>query len=153
MALCLNALSCFDVARTSRGPGHRKYKQAAQKFLKKIKGLVNQGNLNMQHWVALLRAEFEVLNGNNFLAKNDYESAIALASRFGFNQDAALACERYGAFLLNEMDDAENGCLYQLQQAVRRYSEWGAFGKVEVLEKTFADLLRTKPDEIVAFRL
>lgn len=149
MSLCLNALCCFDVARRRKS---RKYKHAALKFFQKIKGLVNQGNPNMQHWVTLLRAESTVLHGKSlFRAKNDYESAIALASRFGFNQDAALACERYGEFLWQEMDDKEGG-VYQLQQAVRRFCEWGAFGKVKLLEKKIVDLC-AKPEEIVAFRI
>ena len=152
MCTCLNAVSCCEMAHRQDYPLRRKCRLAAQKFLKAISSWVQQGNPNMKHWESLVTAECEVLRGGKtFQAKKHYESAIALASRFGFNQDAAFACERYGEFLLREMDDKENG-VFQLQQAVLRYSEWGAYGKVDVMNKKYAQQLGLRPEEIVTFR-
>lgn len=144
MCACLNGLSLCHMARQT---GKRKYKNGAKKFLGRIKTWLARGNPNLQHWGCLLTAEWEVLRGKKYTAKREYETAIILAARSGFMQDAGLASERYGEFLINELKEQDDG-VYRLQQALRYYGEWGANGKVQQVEKKYAGLL-PKPDVIV----
>jgi hypothetical protein len=131
----LGGLSCFEMARTH--PKKRSYKKHAIKARTMIKSWLKMKNPNVQHFEALLDAEMAALAGNKKkkvqVAEKFYQSAIATAARGGFTQDAALANERYGEFMLTvklDKDDAN----YYFEQSIKFYAEWGATKKVEMLQ-------------------
>ena len=81
----------------------------------------------------MLEAEDAVIHDKKDHIESNYSKAITTASRSGFIQDAGLANERYGSYLLsqNQVSDA----LFYYKQSLRCYSEWGATRKVEKLRK------------------
>ena len=144
MCACMNGLSLCHMARQT---GQRKYTNGAKRFIKRIKTWLAHGNPNLQHWDCLLNAEWAALKGKQHIAKRNYETAIIVAARSGFMQDSALASERYGEFLLNELKEREDG-MYRLDQAIQYFNEWGARGKAQQIQKKYADLW-PKPNVIV----
>ena len=141
---CLNALSLSHMARTS---GKFKYKRGARKMHNTIKAWMASGNPNLNQWDNLLQAEKLALQGKQHLAMRSYETAVILAARSGFLQDAGIASERYGEFLIHDICDQDEG-VYRLQEAIRYYSEWGAEGKVRLIERKYSNIW-PKPTEIV----
>eukprot|EP00980_Cylindrotheca_fusiformis_P003217 scaffold732_cov114-Cylindrotheca_fusiformis.AAC.5 len=123
------AIALFAMARRTR---KRKYRSTANKLAKRIEGWVRSGNPNVSHYHAALLAEQAALNKKYDLAEENYKNAIVLAARSGHMHHAALINERYAEFLLEERLD-EQESKYRLEEAIRFYEEWGAFGKVEVL--------------------
>lgn len=81
------------------------------------------------------------------LAEECYQTAIVAAARLGRILASALASERYGAFLLNKQNDPEEA-KHKFDVAIRRYNEWGAAKKVQILREKHPDLWR-KPTEVV----
>ena len=144
MTACMNGLSLCHMARQT---GRRKYKKGAKKSINTIKTWLANGNPNLQHWDCLFNAEWAALHGRQHIAKRSYETAITVAARSGFVQDAALASERYGEFLVSELKEPDEGT-YRLEQAIRYFSEWGAKAKVEQIETKFADIWR-RPEVIL----
>jgi hypothetical protein len=100
----LRGLSLFAMARKRK---KRKYKKEASRILAKIRNWVEQGNPNMRHYETLLEAESAALNGKKYVAMKHYEYAVIISARGGFVQDAAIASERFGEFMLDEMNDKE----------------------------------------------
>ena len=91
-----------------------------------IKKWTEGGNPNTRHYLSLLDAEAMAWRGQLAQAANMYESSILFSARGGFQQDAALACERAGDFYLNIMKDEEEAgvChhIYWLTAAEMGYS-------------------------------
>ena len=90
------------------------------------------GNPNVRHYDVLLDAEYAALKKDFQLAQRFYHSAMVTASLDGFVHDAALATERYGDFLLQDLGDTKRAAT-QFQEAARLYSDWGATGVAEQL--------------------
>jgi hypothetical protein len=68
------------------------------------------------------------------LAEECYQTAIVAAARLGRTLASALASERYGAFLLNKRNAPEEA-KHKFDFAIRRYNEWGAAKKVQILRE------------------
>jgi hypothetical protein len=73
--------------------------------------------------------------------QNSFINPLSMAARGGFTQDAALANERCGEFILSVLSDKDEG-RYYLEQAIKFYSDWGATKKVEMLQDEYKDVLR-----------
>jgi predicted ATPase len=129
-------ISLFAMARRTK---QKIYKKHALKVAAIVKDWFKKGNPNVGHFKAIFDAEASALNGKKHAAKKFYEEAIILASRSGFIQDAALGSERFGEFLLHDMDDRHEA-MYRLRAAMNLYREWGAIAKAELLEAKYTDL-------------
>ena len=140
----LKGISLFAMARKTR---KRKYTNLAKKSLASIKDWAEKGNPNVKHCESLLEAELAALNGRKHVAKKHYEVAAILAGRGGFVRDAALANERYGEFLLEDMCDREDAA-FRFQEAIKLYLEWEARAKAELLSAKYGYLWSTPPKEI-----
>ena len=126
-------VSLFAMAR--RRTGGSSYKTAATKILKQLRVWLKKGCVNLEGCVCLLSAEDAALQGKKGkVCKTLYEEAISSSVRGGFYQNAALACERYADYLLNEEHDTD-GADSLLFQAIDYYSRWGAAKKVEILQE------------------
>jgi hypothetical protein len=142
----------FAMARKTK---RRTFARRAKEIRSLIKSWVNQGNPNVQHYLALLDAEMAALKGKIQSAERHFQDAVITAARGGFVHDAALASERYGEFLLNdkpqpcELDKREAS--YRFGEAIKYYSDWGAVSKVASLQKKYADLW--KPPGELLFRV
>ena len=137
----------FAMARKTK---KRKYRATAKKVHALVKLWASKGNPNVNHHGSFLNAEAAALEWDVDGAEGWYQSAILLALDGGLIQDAALANERYGEFLLNERKESEKAT-FKLEEAMRLYGEWGAAKKVELLREQYK-YLWPKPLEItVAF--
>jgi hypothetical protein len=131
----------FAMARKTK---RRKFARRAKEIRSLIKSWVNQGNPDVQHYLALLDAEMAALKGKIQRAERLFQDAVISAARGGFVHDAALASERYGEFLLNdkpqpsELDKQE--ALYRFGEAIKYYSDWGAVSKVASLQNNMRAL-------------
>ena len=132
----MRGIALFQMARETKKV---EYKKHARLVLKQICKWVEKGNPNVVHHKALLEAEMAALLGKKDKARKQYENATMTASRRGFIQDAAMANERYGEFLLNDTLDREEAA-YRLENAVKLYKEWGAHAKVDSLRDKYAAL-------------
>jgi hypothetical protein len=117
----------------------------ARSFACAIEEWVDKGNPNVQHYDALLKAEFASLEGKGPRAKLHYETAILLCGRRGVRNVWALAHQRRGEFYLREGNDED--ALYDINNAIRLYEDWGAKAKVEQLKAKHKKLIG-HPSEI-----
>lgn len=140
------AMLLYAMARKSK---KRMYKKQAKKVHKTIKSWVRKGNPNVQHYDLLLNAESAVLAAKLDAAEGWYQSAIVSATRQGHIHESAFASECYGEFLLNVRNDPEEA-RHKFDDAIQRYSEWGAAKKVLLLREKH-EVLWSKPTE-VAFK-
>lgn len=129
-------VALFAMARRT---GKGRYARQGKRHLNRIRSWYNKGCPNVTHLERLLQAELWAYRGNKLAAKNDYETAFVLASRGGFIHDAAFVNERYGEFLLDEMDDNDNG-VFKLKEAVKLYEEWGSHAKAKQLTQKYGCL-------------
>ena len=79
-------------------------------------------NPNVVHTLKILEAEQFALNCNKEKACLAYERSIALSARSGMLQDAALANERSGEYLLNEIKD-EDKAVHYFGKAIGYYKD------------------------------
>ena len=146
----LKGVSCFALARKT---GKRKFAKMGQKCRADVKTWLDKGNPNVKHQESLLDAELLAYNGRKFAAIKQYEAAILLAARGGYQQDAALACERLGEFQLQVMNDHDEA-RYRLEEAIKYWKSWGALAKVNQLHNKYDELLSSsQPLEIVALNI
>ncbi|KAK1734945.1 MOV10-like RNA helicase [Skeletonema marinoi] len=105
----------------------RKKKMKAIKTLRKLNGLVEQGNDDVRHYMHILMAECYVLEKNVSAAENNFKAAISIAELHGFLHDKALAhelaCAWYKAL---GKDDWAN---FHFESSQKLYTEWGATSK------------------------
>lgn len=72
-----------------------------------------------------------------------------MAARPGFLHDASLASERFGDYLLQDLQENHRAGQYY-QDSIRYYSEWGSDYKAESLQKKCCHLWAEGiPSEIV----
>ncbi|KAL3925480.1 MAG: hypothetical protein SGARI_005834, partial [Bacillariaceae sp.] len=139
------AICLYGMAR--KNPQNaRRYRSHANKAHQTIKTYLKKGNPNVRHLKQFLDAEKAALSPKTFLvAMNNYEVATVMASRHGFQQDAALANEHFGRFLLTCMKDEEMAA-FRIHRAIRLYYEWGSPLKGSMLEQEYEHLLLSFPD-------
>mmetsp|Transcript_58147 Transcript_58147/g.142159 ORF Transcript_58147/g.142159 Transcript_58147/m.142159 type:complete len:1524 (+) Transcript_58147:182-4753(+) len=146
LALFGMARKCLTESNGIRSRKFHKYYRHARKARRMIKRYVKKGNPNVRHLECFLDAEKAALDSRKYqVARNQYESATVIASRGSFLHDAALANERFGIFLLNQIHDEEMAA-FRLRRAVQLYNEWGSVLKASMLEKDYRELLYAHPE-------
>ncbi len=130
------ALTCISMAQKTK---KRKHRKMARSFARAIEEWVDKGNPNVRHYDELLQAEFASLDGKGPHAEHHYETAILLCGRRGMRNVWALAHQRRGEFHLREGNDDD--ALYDINNAIRLYEEWGAKAKAEQLKEKHGKLL------------
>eukprot|EP00522_Entomoneis_paludosa_P018132 CAMPEP_0172446238 /NCGR_PEP_ID=MMETSP1065-20121228/5883_1 /TAXON_ID=265537 /ORGANISM="Amphiprora paludosa, Strain CCMP125" /LENGTH=1156 /DNA_ID=CAMNT_0013197305 /DNA_START=111 /DNA_END=3581 /DNA_ORIENTATION=+ len=145
-----NYFDCFaravNLYATARRTKNRMYKKQAHKLHSQIRGWATEGCVNVLHYERYLNAEEMVLKGKLDHARNEYQTAISMASQFGCTCDAALMNERFGEVLLNDCSNTI-GAMQRLEEAMRLYGELGARRKVFLLQKKHANLWK-RPDQM-----
>ena len=117
----------------------KKYIKAAKKVKKKVAQWVKKGNVNVMHYVPFLEAEDAALEGRSDIATKLYSKAITSAARSGFQQNAALASERFAEYLLHDLKDNVKAAQY-FQDSIQYYSGWGSDYKADMLKKKYEHL-------------
>ncbi|KAL3941791.1 MAG: hypothetical protein SGBAC_003907 [Bacillariaceae sp.] len=130
------AVSLYVMARRTK---KRKFRVAARRLRRTLQRWSKAGNPNVVHFVMLLDAEDAALTKNIKVATESYQKAIVFAGRMGELHHAGMFNERYADFLLDACDDSE-GAKYQINQAIRYYQDWGADGKVNMLQRKVESL-------------
>lgn len=131
-----SALSCLEMGRQT---GKKEYIAEAKRIRKWIAGWAKRGNPNVQHWKALLDAEFAFLHGRSKAALGHYRRAADLADSMGDKLTAATVYERWATFELEESYGLVEECAgcTQVEYALRRCADIGAMGKIRRLKARF----------------
>jgi len=138
----LQGNSCTASPSLSK-PTSSLYKKHAEKYHAMIDSWVKHGAPNHVHHLSVLNAEkIALLSCSQFVEPKEvcqlYEKAIRDSVRGGFVNHAALAEERYSDYLFGIDNKAEG--IYHLQNAIGRFSDWGATRRVEQLRVKLAEL-------------
>ena len=120
----LTGICCFAAARQT---GKKKYSRMGSIMRSKLKRWLDMGNPNVKHYESFLDAEWNAQKGKNFAAIKQFEVAILLAARGGFQHDAAFASERLGEFQLTVM--AERRSILPFPAICRILEELGGHGQ------------------------
>ena len=112
----------------------RKYARHAKRIRARLKDWQKRGNPNLAYYVMYLDAEQAALEKKYDKAEEFYKKAIAFVGRAGYLNHAALFNELYSDFLRHERKDIVDA-EYRFNEAMRYYHEFGALGKVDMLEK------------------
>ncbi|GGO79285.1 hypothetical protein GCM10011348_13190 [Marinobacterium nitratireducens] len=111
--------------------------------LRRLRRLERGAPDNFRHLLSLIKAESYRLRGRAGRASRHYHRAIEQAEQRGQVFEAALATEFAGTFFL-EGRNRPIARVY-LQQAYRRYADWGAIAKLRQMERRHGeDLVRTE---------
>lgn len=146
--LLYSGLLMFRLARRRDLSG--KYRRTALRHLKKIEELANQGAVNAQPMMCLLRAEAQVFATPKTTrsSRQSFDAAVVAAARSGMAHLQALANERAGIHAIQscsvESATSDGWAGHYLTKAVTLYAEWGAFGKVEKLQKEHGALMEKR---------
>ncbi|CAJ1926147.1 unnamed protein product [Cylindrotheca closterium] len=132
------AVSCLHCAR-SRGKRSGKYRKHGQNISKKVKAWIAQGCPNLLHLDYLLNAEFAVLKGDFKKACKYYKLSIKIGEKMGRINDAGLASERLGEYLLEKKD--KGGARKALLQSIEFYKLWASDYKVESVRSMYEEIL------------
>ena len=117
-----------------------RYWRIFRKNHRELKTWAMKGNPNTSHFVTLLDAELLVVRKANASEVRDtYDRSIAMASRAGLVNDAALANERVGSYFLDKMDS--HWASHYLTRAKELFDDWGASAKVHQMEKRYGHLV------------
>lgn len=103
--------------------------------------LVQYSTWNFENKFSLLQAELHYLNGRHEMAELLYQAAIASAHDHRFFHEEALASELYGIYLV-ENKHIEKG-LEQLQNAMDKYTQWGATKKSDMVKDALQRIRQT----------
>ena len=139
-------IAFYEMARKKKW-NQRKYKQLAKREHTVIKAWAKKGNPNTVHCERILDAESAAIRGRDNDAKKLYQEGIVMATRSGFVQDAALACERFADYLMDELNDRE-AAMFRYKESIRFWSDWGALRKVRMLHDKYTALC-PRPDEVL----
>ena len=130
----------FHQATMGHQTGKKEYTTEAKRIRKWIAGWAKRGNPNVQHWKALLDAEFAFLHGRSQTALGHSRRAADLADSMGDKLTLAPVYERWATFELEEshgLDEECAGCS-QVEYALRRCADIGAMGKIRRLKPNAA---------------
>jgi histidine kinase len=106
----------------------------------KLKKWAKHSPVNYLQKLYLIQAEKARLQNKTQFANQFYNQAIQEAQKNNYLNDAALACELYGKFLLTQNQAAV--AAYFLQNAIQLYNKWGAIAKVEHLQTKYSTYLK-----------
>ncbi|MEK8015722.1 MAG: AAA family ATPase [Candidatus Parabeggiatoa sp.] len=108
----------------------------------KMKMWAYHAPMNFQHKSDLVEAEKARVLGQDLLAMDLYEKAIAMARENKYLHEEALAYELAGEFYLAR--GMEKFAQLDLKEAHYHYLQWGAMAKVKDLEERYPQLLAQK---------
>lgn len=106
---------------------------------KKMKLWAHHAPCNFQHKYDLVEAEKARIFGQNTIASDLYDKAIAGAKANNYTQEVALANELAAKFYLEQ--GKENIAKVYMTEAYYAYIQWGAFAKVQDLEEKYPTLI------------
>ncbi|KAL3938432.1 MAG: hypothetical protein SGBAC_006650, partial [Bacillariaceae sp.] len=124
-------VALYAMARRTK---KRKYISKASEIRKTIEKWREAGNPNVVHYLKFLSAEHAAFCKKKQEADKLYVESITLAARTGHLHHAGLLNERYADFLAHDMD-MKDEAMHRIEKAMEYYREWGARGKVQMLEK------------------
>lgn len=132
--LTLYCLSLLAVAPRQRGLARWRLLSSVKQNMKKLKNFSEYVPDNCLHKLHFVQAELALVQGNDKLARSNYESTISLAAEVDVSWMCGLASERFAQFLRDQGDEA--GALCKFQEAHSAYIEWGATAKAHQLERS-----------------
>ena len=107
-------------------------KRSAKKLIKLLQGWAKRGNVNVVHYLHVLKAEVAFLEGKVKKAGESFKAAISSSRKNGFLHDTALIHELSSSFYTAEGDEYWSN--YHIECAKTCYKEWGCSIKVDQLK-------------------
>jgi predicted ATPase/signal transduction histidine kinase/ActR/RegA family two-component response regulator len=109
---------------------------------KKLQKFAHHSPMNFLHRFYLVEAERARVLGNDKDARQYYDQAIALAKKYEYLNEEALALELAGKFYLSQRQNMfAQVCL---REAHYVYKKWGAIVKVRQLEQKYPEFITVK---------
>jgi len=131
----LQTLTYFKAAQSASGKKRKQMKKCGTATLKVIQGWAKNGNVNVVHYLRILEAELDLLQGNVKKAEESFKAAITSSRRNGFRNDTALAHELSSSFYKAKGDEYWTN--YHLECSKSCYQEWECSEKVKLLNVSF----------------
>jgi signal transduction histidine kinase len=125
--------SCDDAGKKEE------YLAQAEKLQRSMSLWAKTAPQNFAHKWHLVEAERQRVLGNASSAAEHFDRAIVGAKRNGYLNEEAVANELAGKFYLSTGE--KQAARYHMEEARRKYREWGAFAKADLIDRQFADLL------------
>ena len=125
----LEALTCLKVAQSASVIKRIKMIKRGKKPMQLIQDWAKNGNVNVVHYLHILKAEHALQEGKIEKAKESFKAAISASRKIGFLQDRALAHELAGAFYETQNDEYWRN--YHVESSKKCYQEWGCMRKVK----------------------
>jgi len=119
--------------------GEEKWSVLAFKSVEEFKIFALHAPSNCEQKLLLLQAESAFLEGEYYTAALRYDDAINTASKNGFIQDQAIACERAGIFHSRQGNISK--AFDYVSQAHNAYFKWGAKCKADHLNLQYQNQL------------
>ncbi len=119
---------------SAKGQARRLLKKVAS-IQKKLKKWATHAPANHLHKWHLVEAERARVSGNDAAAIKHFDEAVALARKYDYPQEEALANELAARFYL--LRGREKIARLYLQEAHYGYQQWGALAKVRQLEQSW----------------
>lgn len=135
----------LQAAQRKPGKSARSLK-SVRKYLRKLEKLAAFMPANFSNKMALVKAEWAKLNGEQDEAVKYYEQSIEAARQNGFVHEEALALELAGHFYLASKNESLGE--FYLAQAKNTWEDWGAVVKSEQLNKAFPGLGNTEKEDV-----
>ena len=132
------ALSCLAVMKQDGKT--RQHASIYKKAIKQLSTWAKYAPQNQAHKVALISAEAACLENNEKQAREHFQLAIKLAKSAHYQQDEALACERFAHYWLRA--DEERVAAVYMTEAYYLYQAWGAKAKLNQLKAEHLKLLQ-----------
>jgi hypothetical protein len=128
----LRGMLAAERASRSSGAERRRHARVLRRSLRRVRIWAEHGP-DFGHMCEALQAERSRLQGRTAHALGAYTSAIERAQRQGYRHHAAFLLERRAGLLVELRRETEAEAA--LRHALRLYTEWGAHGKAEALQR------------------
>jgi len=126
-------LTSAELARISSRKAVNIWSKRADAAQKQIENWIDDGNVNCNHLLPLIKAESAWMKGKKRVVRKHFEQVVQAAESGPNLQDRAISMERAAIFYHNEGDMIQAVSCYGRSRSL--YQEWGAYAKVKALDK------------------
>lgn len=135
-----DAIICLSLAHETKDSAEKK--QLLRRAAERRKKMGQWAKLSPENYLCqhhTLEAEWARLNGQEAMAREHYDKAIAMARQYEQLYKEALTCELAARFYVNR--NQPHLARHYVQDAYYAYQQWGSAGKLKDLEARYPEFL------------